>query len=71
MALNLSENDHNILDEYLNAVLDAYKADKINRLEARSDLAHTIAAAAEDEPGTMAYVRAALEKRRSGDEEEA
>ena len=71
MTLNLSENDHHILDEYLNAVLDAYKAGEIDQLEARSDLAHTIAAAAEDEPGMMAYVRAALKRRRSNDEQEA
>lgn len=46
--LHLSEADHNTLDLYLNAVLDAYRDGKWDQLTARSDLAHVIAAAAKD-----------------------
>ena len=45
MALELSEIDHGVLDQYLNAILDAFKSGKMEQLEARSELAHTITAA--------------------------
>ena len=60
MSLELSEKDHHTLDEYLNKILDAYKNDEMNQLEARSELAHVISAAAQDNAGTMAHVRAIL-----------
>ena len=61
MALDLSENDHHVLDEYLNTILDAYRSGEMDQLTARSELAHTITAAAIDNHGLMAHVRAVLE----------
>lgn len=60
MSLELSEKDHHTLDEYLNKVLDAYKNNEMNQLKARSELAHVIAAAAQDNAAMIAHVRAFL-----------
>ena len=62
MALDLSEIDRVVLDQYLNAILDAFKSGKIVYLEARSELPHTITAAAVDNLGLMAHLRAVLER---------
>lgn len=62
MSLKLSEKDHHTLDEHLNKVLDAYKNDKISQLKARSELAHVISAAAQDNAATMDDVRAFLSR---------
>jgi O-phosphoseryl-tRNA(Cys) synthetase len=43
MAL-LTEKDHNQMDKYLGRVLDAYKAGRIDRIAAVSEIAHVIAA---------------------------
>lgn len=63
MALNLSDNDHDVLDQYLNAILDAYKFDEMDQLAARSELAHTIASAAKDNLALMSHVKAILKRR--------
>ena len=60
MALNLSEDDHNVLDQYLNAILDAYRSGAMEQSTARGHLVHTIAAAAKDNDGMMADVQAVL-----------
>lgn len=46
--LKLSEEDHNKLDKFVNAVLDAYRDGRLSQLEARVDLMHVVAAAAQD-----------------------
>ena len=61
MALNLSESNHRVLDEYLN-ILDAYKSGEMDQLTARSELAHTITAAAIDNHGLMAHIKAVLQQ---------
>ena len=61
MTLELTDNDHNTLDKYLNKVLDAYKHGEMDLLSARSEIAHVITSAAIDNVATMAHVRAFLE----------
>lgn len=63
MALDLSESDHHVLDKYLNAILDAYKFGKVDQLDARAELAHTITAAAKDNPAMMSHVKAVLSRK--------
>ncbi|MDE0177361.1 MAG: hypothetical protein OXP36_02085 [Gammaproteobacteria bacterium] len=46
--LKLSEKDHNELDKFVNAVLDAYRDGRLSQVEARADLMHVVAAAAKD-----------------------
>lgn len=48
MTINLSDPDHNKLDQLLVKVLDAYKDDEVSRGAAVGVLAHVIAAAAQD-----------------------
>ena len=57
MAINLSIGDHKAMNEYLDSVLDAYKAGEIGLSKARADLAHAISAAAMDNEGFKQYIR--------------
>ena len=59
--IDLSNTDHNAMDQYLNKLLDDYNGGKVNRLDARCDLAHAITLAAKDQ-NLMAYIRVCLEK---------
>ncbi len=55
--MKLSEADHRAMDTYLEAILDAYKSGKIDRLKARADLAHAMTAAAIDNEDFKNYIR--------------
>lgn len=57
MALNLSTKDHEAMDGYIDAVLNAYREGTITLLQARSDLAHVITAAAIDSEDFKNYIR--------------
>ncbi|MCY3883971.1 MAG: hypothetical protein OXG24_03545 [Gammaproteobacteria bacterium] len=57
--LCLTGQDHEILDKYLNKVLDNYKNGTTSLLDARIDLVHTITLAAKDD-NLMPYVKACL-----------
>lgn len=60
MALDLTDRDHNEIDEYLTKLLKAYMAGRISLSFARIDLAHVIAGTAKDNPAIMSHVRASL-----------
>ena len=61
--IDLSESDHNLLDEYLNAVLNAYRDGFLDLATARGDLAHLIAAAAKDNAQEVApYAKMRVEE---------
>ena len=62
MAVDQSPIDHDVFYQYLNATLDAFKSGKMEQLETRSGLAHTITAAAEDNDALMPHVQAVLER---------
>ncbi len=57
MAISLTNKDHRALDGYLDAVLNAYRDGTITLLQARSDLAHALTAAAIDNEDVKNYIR--------------
>jgi hypothetical protein len=62
--MELSDADQVTMSEYLNSVLDAYKAGKIEREKARRDLTRAIMAAVEgNETEFKAYIRQPLDQR--------
>lgn len=62
--LDLSERDHNTMDEYLKRVLRDYADGNVTEATAVGDLAHAITLAAKDQD-LMSYVRACLETERT------
>lgn len=57
------EIDHWAIDDYLNAVLNAFKTGTIDIVEARSDLAHAIVAVAIDNKAFKHYIRRSVQRR--------
>lgn len=57
MAIELSSSDHKAIDDFIDAILDAYRAGTITQVEARVDLAHAIATAARGSEDLKSYVR--------------
>jgi hypothetical protein len=63
-VMELSDADQVTMSEYLNSVLDAYKAGKIEREKARRDLTRAIMAAVEgNETEFKAYIRQPFDQR--------
>lgn len=58
MAINLTNEDHNAMDGFLEFVLEAYKDGRVTKLNAVGALAHVLTAAAKDNDGeVMAWFR--------------
>lgn len=57
MAVSLSDEDHVLLDRYLETILDAYKHGRSTLLEAREDLAHTFTQISRDDEGFRAFMK--------------
>lgn len=53
MAIDLSDSEHDSMDEFLEFVLNAYKNDEASLNNAVGALAHIIAAAAKDNKGEL------------------
>lgn len=66
MTLDLSQADHNLLDEFLNTILDEYRDGNLTQLQARSVIAEAVALAAKDNGNVTIYMRGMVETRGKG-----
>jgi hypothetical protein len=66
MALDLSQADHDVLDGFLNTILDGYRDGNLTQLQARSAIAEAVALAAKDNGNITSYMRAMIETRGQG-----
>ena len=63
MALELSQADHDVLDRFLNTILDEYRDGNLTQLQARSAIAEAVALAAKDNGYITSDMRAMIETR--------
>lgn len=63
MAIKLSDKDHDVLDEFLNVILDEHKAGNLTLLEARSAIVEAVVLAANGNANVVAYMRATIESK--------
>jgi hypothetical protein len=66
MALDLSQADHDVLDDFLNTILDEYRDGNLTQLQARSAIAEAVALATKDNGNITSYMRAMIETRGQG-----
>jgi hypothetical protein len=60
MGFNLSEEDHLLVDRFLDSVLERYRLGKIDLVSARSELAEAFDLLSQDGRNVLLYMRAAL-----------
>ncbi len=61
MGINLSDDDHETLDHFLNHVLVLHKSGVTSTSSAIATLAHAFTQAALGDPGVVTYMKAVLE----------
>lgn len=62
MAIDLTDADHQLLDEYLEKVLDLYRTDKVSRVWARSDIAEAFSLLARGNESFRNHMEASLKR---------
>jgi hypothetical protein len=63
MALDLTDSDHELLDEFLHYTIRAHHFRKISKEIAVGDIAEAFTFICKDDPGVFSYMRAMIEKR--------
>jgi hypothetical protein len=62
MTLLLSTADRDLLHQYLDHVLERFKAGELSLLEARSGIAHAFIMTAQSDRGVSTYMKASLDE---------
>ena len=59
--VDLTEVDHDLLDQYLDHILTLHKDAALSLMEARTHIAHVVSLIANDEPDFRNYIRTSID----------
>ena len=65
MAIDLSNADHDVLDEFLASVLERYRRGEVDLSTARSDLAEAFSLASRDNRNFLKFMRFVIEREKA------
>jgi hypothetical protein len=65
MAMKLGEAGHDLLDEFLEHILERYRSGTIDLIEARVDFARAFSLALSDSPALTAFMQSVVARDRS------